>query len=91
VVKRIQFLVEKGLALMIVLFDFLSQRIAPHQQRAPAAWLYTGENDTTQMERSQGTELDHKVLDAMLLKLSSDLTSDDFVNPPLPCAATGWS
>jgi hypothetical protein len=37
------------------------------------------------LERGRGTELDQKVLDAMLSKLSSDPTSDDFVNPSPPC------
>jgi hypothetical protein len=34
------------------------------------------------LERGRGTELDWKVLEAMLTKLSSDLHSDDFINPP---------
>jgi hypothetical protein len=31
------------------------------------------------------TDLDRKVLDAMLMKLSSDPNSDDFINPPPLC------
>jgi hypothetical protein len=85
VVERIQFLVEKGLTSMMVVFDFLLKRITPLQQHACPAWLYIGENVTTRLERGRGIELDPKVLDAMLSKLSSDPISADFVNPPLPC------
>jgi hypothetical protein len=45
--KRIQFLAEQGLTSLMMLFDFLSRRITPFQQHVHAAWLYTGENDTT--------------------------------------------
>jgi hypothetical protein len=83
--KRIKFLVGKGLISMMVLSDFLSQCIAPLQQRAHTTWLYTGENDTTWLERGHGTKLDQKVLEAMLMKLSSDPHSDDFINLPPLC------
>jgi hypothetical protein len=85
VLRRIKFLVRKGLTSMMVLSDFLSQCIAPIQQRANTAWLYIEENDITRLERGHGTELDQKVLEAMLMKLSSDLNSDDFINPPPLC------
>jgi hypothetical protein len=68
---------------MIVLFDFLSKRIAPLQLRVRPAWLYTGENDTTRLERGQGSDLDPRVLNSMLLKLSTDSSSSDFINPML--------
>jgi hypothetical protein len=85
VLRRIKFLVRKGMTSMMVLSDFLSQCITPIQQRANTAWLYIEENDITRLERGHGTELDQKVLEAMLMKLSSDLNSDDFVNPPPLC------
>jgi hypothetical protein len=46
-VKRIQLLVNQRLSSMMVLFNFLSKRIALLQVRARPAWLYTGVNDTT--------------------------------------------
>jgi hypothetical protein len=60
-VKRIKFLVEKRLTSMMVLFDFLSRRIAPLRQHARVAWLYTGEDDASRLERDRGTDLDLKV------------------------------
>jgi hypothetical protein len=38
-----------------------------------------------QLEHDHGTELDQKVLDAMMSMLSSNLIFDDFVNPPPSC------
>jgi hypothetical protein len=84
-IKRIQFLVEKGLTSLMVLFDFLSRHIAPLQQCAHAAWLYTRENDAIWLEHDQGTNLDLKVLDMTLSKLSFDLIFDNVVNPPPSC------
>jgi hypothetical protein len=60
-------LVEKGLTSIMVMHDLLSKRIAPLQQCARPAWLYTGENDTTRLERSRGSILDPDVLETMLL------------------------
>jgi hypothetical protein len=71
--KRIQFLVEKGLMSMMVLFDFLSKRIAPLQHHACLAWMYIRENDTTQLEHDHGSELDPKVLEGMLSKMTHPL------------------
>jgi hypothetical protein len=85
VLKRITFLVGKGLTSMMVLCDFLSRHIAPLQQRAHPAWLYTGENDTIRLEHSHRTELDSKMLEAMLTKMSTDPHSDNFINPPPLC------
>jgi hypothetical protein len=47
--------------------------------------LYTGENDATWLERGRGIELDQKVLEVVLSKLSTDPVSNDFVNPSPPC------
>jgi hypothetical protein len=46
-IERIKHLMRNGLLVMMVLHDFLSRRIAPLQDRAHPAWLYTGEGDTT--------------------------------------------
>jgi hypothetical protein len=75
----------QGLMSMIVLFDFLSKRIEPLQLRARPAWLYTGENDNTRLERGRGSDLDPEVLDTMLTKLNPDPTSADFFIPPVVC------
>jgi hypothetical protein len=83
--KRIQCLVEKCLTSMMLLFDFLSKRITPLQHRAHPTWLYTRENDITRMECGHGSDLDPKVLDGMLLKLSIDLSSSNIINPLVPC------
>jgi hypothetical protein len=85
VVARIWFLAKKGLTSMMVLFDFLSKRIIPLQLRVRLAWLYTGENDTTWLERGRGPNLDLMVLYSMLLKMSTDPFSGDFINPLVPC------
>jgi hypothetical protein len=65
----------------MVLCYFLSQCIAPLQHCARAAWLYTEENDATRLEHSRGTDLGMRVMDKMLSKLSSNLISDDLLNP----------
>jgi hypothetical protein len=69
----------------MVMFDFLSKCIAPLQHHACLAWMYTGENDTMQPKRGRGSDLDPKVLDGMLSKLSVDPSSGDFINPLVPC------
>jgi hypothetical protein len=66
---------------MMVLFDFLLKRNTPLQHRAHPVWLYTGENDTTWLEHSRGTDLDMNLLEAMPLKLSIDPSSSDNINP----------
>jgi hypothetical protein len=85
VLKRIQFLAEKGLTSLMVLSDFLSRCIAPLQQCAFTARLYTRENDATQLEHGHETDLSMKVMDTMLLKLCSDPISNDFINPLSSC------
>jgi hypothetical protein len=85
VLRRIRVLAENGLTLMMVLFDFLSKRIAPLQLRARPAWIYTEENDAMRLERGSGPDLDPTVLARMLQKLSFDPSSDDFINPSARC------
>jgi hypothetical protein len=58
VLARIRLLAGKGLTSLMVLADFLSHRITPLQQHAHATWSYTGENDTTRLERGCGTDLE---------------------------------
>jgi hypothetical protein len=70
---------------MMVLHDFLSKRIAPLQDRARPAWLYTSENDATRLERGCGLDLDSGVLEVMLSKQSTDPSFSNFINPPAPC------
>jgi hypothetical protein len=76
---------------MMVLFDFLLKRIAPLQQLTYPAWLYTEENDTTRLERGRGSDLDPKVLEAMLLKLSIDPSYGDFINPRRLACQFAWT
>jgi hypothetical protein len=82
---RILFLARKGLMSMMVMFDFLSKHISPLRLCVRLAWLYTRETDTTWLERGSGSDLDLRVLDSMLLKLSMDPFSGDFMNPLAPC------
>jgi hypothetical protein len=44
--------------------------------------LYTGENDTTWLEHSRRMDLDMKMLDTLLSRLSSGPISDDLINSP---------
>jgi hypothetical protein len=84
-VKTIQLLVNQRLTSMMVLFNFLSKRIAPLELCACPAWLYTGVNNTIWLEHGCGSDLDPKVLDTMLGKLSLDPISPDFIIPPEAC------
>jgi hypothetical protein len=87
--ERIQVLAGKGLTLMMVLHNFLSKRIAPLQEPARLAWLYTGENDATQLEHACGTDLELVVLETMLSKLSTNMSSIGFI--PLWCTACQYT
>jgi hypothetical protein len=49
------------------------------------AWLYTEENDATQLEHGPRTDLEPGMLDTMLSKLSTDPSSIGFVTPPVHC------
>jgi hypothetical protein len=83
--RRILFLAENGLMLMMVLFNFWSKCITPLHMRACPAWMYNRENDATRLEHGSGSYLDPTVLAGMLLKLSIDPSSDDFTNPSVWC------
>jgi hypothetical protein len=86
VIKRIQLLASQGLTSMMVLLDFLLKRIAHLQHRACLAWLHTEDNDTVQLEHGHSSDLDLKVLDTMLMKLSPNPISTDFIITLAACA-----
>jgi hypothetical protein len=88
-VKRsIQFLAEKGLTSMMVLHDFMSKRIDPLLDRSHLAWMYTGLNDTTRLEHGDRSDLEPDMLATTLSKMSTNLTSLDFIMPLELCAST---
>jgi hypothetical protein len=60
----------------------VSKRIAPLQERTHPAWLYTGVNDVTRLERGDGSALGEEALTRVMGKLSPDPSSHDFVTPP---------
>jgi hypothetical protein len=57
VLDRVTELARRGLTQMMVLGDFLQRRIAPLQQRSRLAYMYTGTNDCSRLQRGVGTEL----------------------------------
>ena len=67
VIWRIAFLAREGLTSLMVLHDFLSRRLAPLQEHSCGAWLYTGVNDATRLER--GADPDTGMLSIILQKL----------------------
>jgi hypothetical protein len=82
VIERIKHMMAHGLLALMVLHDFLSRCIPPLQDRARPAWMYTGEGDTTQLERDRDSSLDLDVLGTLLVRLSPNPSSADFVTPP---------
>jgi hypothetical protein len=62
----------------------LSHR-APLQEHTRPTWLYTGVNDVTRQERGDGSVLSEEALALMMGKMSPDLSSHDFVTPPVSC------
>jgi hypothetical protein len=85
VLGRIQILAESGLKPMMVLHDYVSKRIAPLQERNHPAWLYTGVNNVTRLERGDGSTLSEEALVLVMGKLSLDPSSHNFVTPPMSC------
>jgi hypothetical protein len=75
-IERIRHLVGHSLMSMMVLFDFLSRRIAPLQLCACPAWL----------ERGHRSDLATDVLATLLERLSPDPSSTDFITPLAACA-----
>jgi hypothetical protein len=55
VLDQIQYLVENGLTLLMVLHDFLSKCLTLLQDRSHRpAWMYTGVNDIMRLDRGPG-------------------------------------
>jgi hypothetical protein len=73
-IERIKHLMSHGLSVIMVLHDILSRRITPLQNHARPAWMYTRQGNTTQLERNRDSTLDLDVLDALLARLSPDLS-----------------
>jgi hypothetical protein len=86
VIERIKHLTSHGLSTMMVLHDFLLKRITALQDHTRLAWMYTGEGDTTQLERGRDSGLDPNVLGTLLARLSPDPSLVNFVTPPAPDA-----
>jgi hypothetical protein len=82
---RIWILAESGHTSMMVLYDYVSKRITPLQERTRLAWLYTGVNDVTQLEHSNGTTLGEEAPTFVMGKWSPNPSSHDFVTPPASC------
>jgi hypothetical protein len=68
---------------MMVLYDYVSKRITPLQERTCPVWLYTGVNDVTRLERGDVSALGEEALALVMGKLSPDPSSHDFVTPPV--------
>jgi hypothetical protein len=78
VLGRIQILAESGLTSMMVLHDYVSNRITPLLERTYLAWLYTGVND-------DGSTLGEEALTLVMGKLSPNPSSHHFITPPASC------
>jgi hypothetical protein len=61
------------------------KRIAPLKERTHSVWLYIGVNDVTRLERYDGSVLGEEALALVMMKLSPDPSSHDFVTPPVSC------
>jgi hypothetical protein len=85
VLGRIWILAESGLTPMMVLHDFMSKRIMPLWAHTRSAWLYTGVNDITQLERGDRSALSEEVLALVMAKLNPGPSSHDFITPPASC------
>jgi hypothetical protein len=70
---------------MMLLHDYVSKCIASFQERTRPAWLYTGVNDVTWLERGDESALGEEALALVMQKLSPDLSSHDFITPPASC------
>jgi hypothetical protein len=85
VIERIKHLTSHGLSAMMVLYDFPSRHIAPLQDRTHPAWMYTEAGDATWLECGCDSGLDPNVLGTLLVRLSPDLSSVNFVSPRADC------
>jgi hypothetical protein len=78
---RNRILTEGGLTYMVVLHDYVSKRITPLQECTHLAWLYNDVNDVTRLEHGDGFVLGKEALALVMVKLSPDPSSHDFVTP----------
>jgi hypothetical protein len=81
VLVRIRFLAGKGLTSMMVLYDFLSKRVAPLQERSYPVWLCTRVNDSTHLEHGARSTWEAVKLMMSLAKLSLNSSSPNFITP----------
>jgi hypothetical protein len=82
---RIRILPESELTPMMVLYDYVSERITPLQEHTRPTWLYTGVNDFTRLERGDGSALSEEALALVMGKLILNPSSHDFVTPLASC------
>jgi hypothetical protein len=66
ILDRVKNLQQSGLTSMMVLGDFLKQRIAPLQQRTRMAYMYTGSNDCCRIARRPGTDFTRAELEVVI-------------------------
>jgi hypothetical protein len=85
-IENLRHLASHDLTSMMVLFDFLSRRIAPLQLRARSAWLYNGEGDAKRLEHGHESDLAPDMLGTLLGRMSPDPSSADFVTPQVDYA-----
>jgi hypothetical protein len=86
VLDRIQYLAENGLTLLMVLHNFLSERLAPLQDGSHhPAWMYTRVNDIMWLDRGPGSSLGDALLAASLKALTTDQSSAELVTPAAAC------
>jgi hypothetical protein len=69
----------------MVLSDFLSRHITHLQSHVRLSWQYTGEGNTTWLERGQGSNFAPDVQRTLLSKLSPDPSSTGFTTCPTGC------
>jgi hypothetical protein len=69
----------------MMLHDFLSECLAPLQDHALPAWMYTGVNDIMRLDHGPGSSLDEDLLAACLKALITDQFSAELVAPPGTC------
>jgi hypothetical protein len=85
ILEQIRFLVENGLASLMVMHEYLSKRIVPLQASTHPTWVYTRVNDTTRLERGAGSILNDGTLALSLTKLALVSFLADLVTPPAVC------
>jgi hypothetical protein len=77
VLNRIKKLARSGLTSMMVLGDFLKQRIASLQQRSRMAYMYTGLNDCCRIARGPRGDFTRAELEAVLRAMTGEAFSPE--------------